>query len=156
MRLLYPKGLLLGILGIAVSPGQVLGRAVSLGSSNLFICSRGNYLENQTQFKTIMSIVKSIPIFKAIGHKKKHTHLGRHISLLYSYNYLQYARSDWLFSCNDRALLARCPSYIQSAWTGVKKGIRWPVSPECITASRVQLTEVTCVFNSNPLTSFCF
>ena len=25
----------------------------------------------------------------------------------------QYARSDLLFSCNDRAILARCPKYIQ-------------------------------------------
>ena len=87
MRLLYPKGLLLGILGIAVSPGQVpllgiLGRAVSLGSSNLFICSRGNYLENQTQFKTIMSIVKSIPIFKAIGHKKTYPLRAAHIFII--------------------------------------------------------------------------
>ena len=57
-------------------PGQVfllriLGRAVSLGSSNPFICSRRNYLENQTQFKTIISIVESIPIFRPIRHTKK-------------------------------------------------------------------------------------
>ena len=57
-------------------PGQVfllriLGRAVSLGSSNPFICSRGNYLEKQTQFKTIISIVESIPIFRPIRHTKK-------------------------------------------------------------------------------------
>ena len=25
-------------------------------------------------------------------------------------------RSDWLFSCNDRALLARCPRHIQSVF----------------------------------------
>ena len=24
--------------------------------------------------------------------------------------------SDWLFSCNDQALLARCPRYIQSVF----------------------------------------
>ena len=76
MRILYAKGLLLGILGIAVLPGQVsllgiLGRAVSLGSSNPFICSRGNYLENQTQFQTIISIVESIPIFRPIRHTEK-------------------------------------------------------------------------------------
>ena len=35
---------------------------------------------------------------------------------------------------------------MQSAWTAVKKGIRLPVSPDCIAASRVQLTEVTCFF----------
>ena len=28
----------------------------------------------------------------------------------------QYARSDWLFLCNDRALLARCPRHIQSVF----------------------------------------
>ena len=93
MRILYAKGLLLGILGIAVSPGQVsllgiLGRAVSLGSSNPFICSRGNYLENQTQFKTIMSTVNLFLFSDQFDKQKKHTHLGRHISLLYSYNYL--------------------------------------------------------------------
>ena len=27
-----------------------------------------------------------------------------------------YARSDWLFSCNDQALLARCPRHIQSVF----------------------------------------
>ena len=28
----------------------------------------------------------------------------------------QYARSCWLFSCNDRALLARCPRHMQSVF----------------------------------------
>ena len=27
-----------------------------------------------------------------------------------------YARSDWLFSCNDQALLARCPRHIRSVF----------------------------------------
>ena len=79
MRIPYAKGLLLGILGIAVLPGQVfllgiLGSAASLGSSNPFICSRGNYLENQTQFKTIISIVESIPIFRPIRRHTKITY----------------------------------------------------------------------------------
>ena len=79
MRILYAKGLLLGILGIAVLPGQVfllgiLGSAASLGSSNPFICSRGNYLENQTKFKTIISIVESIPIFRPIRRHTKKTY----------------------------------------------------------------------------------
>ena len=68
--------------------------------------------------------------------------------------------TDWLFSCNVQALLARCPRHMQSVFeldsghpyehpcygqlTAVKKGIRWPVSPDCIVGSIVQLIEVLC------------
>ena len=74
----------------------------------------------------------------------------------------KYARPDWLFSCqdrasfscNDRALLARCPSSMgicvkldsghpcYGQLTAVKKGIRGPVSPHCIASSTVQLIAV--------------
>ena len=70
--------------------------------------------------------------------------------------------TDWLFSCNVQALLARCPRHMQSVFeldsghpcehpcygqlTAVKKGIYWPVSPGCIVGSIVQLIEVMCFF----------
>ena len=80
-------------------------------------------------------------------------------TLLYGYN-SACTHTDWLFHCNDRALLARCPRHMQSVFeldsghpyehpcygqlTAVKKGIRWPVSPDCIVGSIVQLIEVLC------------
>ena len=69
------------------------------------------------------------------------------------------ARSLWLaakwarFSCNDQALLATCPRHTQSVfnfkwlslWTSMlwsidsyQKGIRWPVSHNCIVGSSVR------------------
>ena len=72
------------------------------------------------------------------------------------FSYLLYG-SDWLFSCNDRALLAWCPRHILSVfivnlivdilmdiYVMVKMGIHLPVSPECIAGSSVQLIEMTC------------
>jgi len=58
--------------------------------------------------------------------------------------------TDWaLFSCDDWALLARCPRHIQTVFnpyghqcygqlTALKRGVRWPGSPECITGPTVQ------------------
>ena len=84
-----------------------------------------------------------------------------YFTLLYGYS-STCMRTDWLFHCNDRALLARCPRHIQSVFeldsghpykhpcygqlTAVKKSICWPVSLGCIASSIVQLIEATCFF----------
>ena len=87
-----------------------------------------------------------------------------YFTLLYGYS-STCMRTDWLFHCNDRALLARCPRHIQYVFeldsghsyehpcygqlTAVKKGICWPMSPDCISKTSVQLIEVTCFFKSS-------
>ena len=72
--------------------------------------------------------------------------------------------SSWLlckprFSCNDQALLARCPKHLQSVFlnkkldsehpyygqlTAVKIGYLLTVSHDCIMGSSIQVIEVTC------------
>ena len=54
-----------------------------------------------------------------------------------------YARSDWLFSCNDQALLARCPRHIQSVFNFMIVDIlmvNWQLS------KRYPLTSVTSLY----------
>ena len=48
--------------------------------------------------------------FQPLGPQKYSIHC-EHIIWLQ-----QYMCSDWLFSCNDQAILARCPRYIQSVF----------------------------------------
>ena len=91
---------------------------------------------------------------------------GRH-GLRCCYYLATIVRALWLVaerarvSCNERVLLARlarCPRHIPSVfnliadihvmvnWQLSEKGIRWPVSNDCIATSSVQLIEVACSF----------